>query len=319
MGRRSPPSPRSDVGKSGELTVSIRTYRIRLAAEMSGVPEGLIRAWERRYGVLKPRRTASGYRAYTETDIDVLRRLKKLTAEGISIADASKMLPAIKRESKAAQPGEHQPRAPLKAQIVKWQQEILVAAERMDQQAIEQVLDQSIASMPPVAFFEEVLIPLQREIGERWHAGRVSIAEEHLVTQAVKQRVMALIHNAPRRAKRHAVLACFPLEDHELGLMGAALKFRHAGWRVTFLGARTPVEHLARVVSGVRPDVVALSCVNDVGVHALLDTLHAIADALPAQTHWVVGGLTAFLHADAVRSVTKLAPSTEAEWETLLD
>ena len=53
-----------------------RTYRIHIASEMTGVSEGLIRAWERRYGVLKPRRTPSGYRAYTQGDIEVLKRLR---------------------------------------------------------------------------------------------------------------------------------------------------------------------------------------------------------------------------------------------------
>ncbi len=287
---------------------------------MTGVSEGLIRAWERRYGVLNPRRSPSGYRAYTETDIEVLRRLKKLTEEGISISEASKMLPQLKRESKAAlQSQDVGPRAPLQAQLLKWRNEMLSAADRMDQQAIEQLLDQAMASMPPMSFFEDVVMPLQREVGERWHAGRLSVAEEHLVTQAVRQRVMMLIHNAPRRTKRHAVLACFPLEDHELGLLGAALKFRHAGWRVTFLGARTPVEHLARVVQGVRPDVVALSVITDPGAAALKDQLQAIKEALPAETQWLVGGSAAQSHASVVKEVALLAPQTEDEWQALLD
>ena len=139
------------------------------------------------------------------------------------------------------------------------------------------------------------------------------------MTQAVRQRVMMLIHNAPRRTKRHAVLACFPNEDHELGLLGAALKFRHAGWRVTFLGARTPVEHLARVVQGVRPDVVALSVITDAGASALKDQLQAIKAALPAETQWLVGGSAAQAHASVVKEVALLAPQTEDEWQALLD
>lgn len=296
-----------------------RTYRIHMAAEMTGVSEGLIRAWERRYGVLKPRRTPSGYRAYTQADIEVLKRLKKLTEEGVAIAEAVRLLPRIRREAKEHVEGLDSPRKPpQEEQFAKWRQEVLVAAERLDQQAIEAVLDEAMGSMPPVAFFEEVVFPLQREVGDRWHDGRLTVAEEHLVTQASRQRVLTLLHQAPRRAKRHVVCACFPTEDHELGLMGVALKFRHAGWRVTFLGARTPPEHLARVVKAVSPELVALSAVSP-KPEEVTALLQQIIEALPEKTKVVIGGAAAL---GAKAAVTKLGArfvESADEWEQLLD
>lgn len=296
-----------------------RTYRINVAAEMSGVSEGLIRAWERRYGALKPKRTASGYRAYTELDIEVLKRLKQLTSEGVSIAEAVRLLGAVRKQAREALEAADVPRrAPQAEQLERWRQEVLVAAERLDQQAIERALDEAMASLPPVAFFEEVLVPLQREVGERWHRGVLTVAEEHLVTQAARQRVLALLHWAPRRAKRHVVAACLPKEDHELGLMGAALRFRHDGWRVTFLGARTPVEHLARVVRVVKPDLVALSAVADDGADGLRQTLTSIRDALPVGTTVVVGGAAADRHAGVVTDLGLARATDDAGWAALL-
>jgi DNA-binding transcriptional MerR regulator len=296
-----------------------RTYRIHIAAEMSGVSEGLIRAWERRYGVLKPRRTPSGYRAYTDLDIEVLKRLKQLTSEGVSIAEAVKLLPDVRRKAKESIDDAAAPRrAPKKDQVNAWRQAVLVAADRLDQQTVEQVLDEAMASLPPVAFFDDVLVPLQREVGERWHRGALTVAEEHLVTQAARQRVLALLHQAPRRAKRHVVAACFPTEDHELGLMGAALRFRHEGWRVTFLGARTPVEHLARVVHAVRPHLVALSAVGDDGPAALKDTLASIQRALPEGTKLVVGGAAFDRHPEVAATLGVARASDESSWSALL-
>jgi DNA-binding transcriptional MerR regulator len=286
---------------------------------MSGVSEGLIRAWERRYGVLKPRRTASGYRAYTEADIEVLRRLKQLTAEGVSIAEAVKLLPQIRREVKEDVEGrEGVVRAPQAEQVLSWRRDVLAAAARLDQQAVEQVLDEAMASMPPVPFFEEVLVPLQQELGERWHQGTVTVAEEHLVTQAARQRVLTLIHQAPRRARRHVVCACFPLEDHELGLMGVALRFRHAGWRVTFLGARTPAEHLGRVVSALAPDLVAISAVSDDGEATFRTTLETLLQALPTGVRVAVGGPAGTRYQAQVKALGALTVSTPTEWEALL-
>jgi DNA-binding transcriptional MerR regulator/methylmalonyl-CoA mutase cobalamin-binding subunit len=297
-----------------------RTYRINMAAEMSGVSEGLIRAWERRYGVLKPRRTPAGYRAYTESDITVLRKLKQLTAEGVSIAEAVKLLPSIKRDVREEldKPERAHPKAPKAKQAQKWRQEILVAAERLDQQAVENLLDEGMASMPPVSFWEQVLAPLQREVGARWHQGTLTVAEEHLVTQAIRQRVMTMIHQAPRRSKRHVVCACFPKDDHELGLLGAALKFRYAGWRVTFLGARTPAEHLARVVRVVQPQVVALSCVHDSGAEAFEETLTEMMLERGEGSVFVIGGRGAEQHPDIVSALGGKLVATNDEWQLLL-
>ena len=296
-----------------------RTYRIHIASEMSGVSEGLIRAWERRYGVLKPRRTGSGYRAYTEGDIELLKRLKKLTQEGVSIADAVRLLPKLRREVKEdVDAREGTVKAPQEEQFALWRSEVLLAAERLDQQGVEQVLDEAMTSLPPVEFFEQVLSPLQREVGERWHAGRLTIAEEHLVTQAARQRVMTLLHQAPRRAKHHVVCACFPLEDHELGLMGAALKFRHGGWRVTFLGARTPVDHLARVVRTVTPDLVALSAVNDDGEAMFERTLKDIVAQLPPDTKVAVGGAGSSKYGSIARKFGATTITTPGDWDVLL-
>lgn len=295
-----------------------RTYRIHIASEMTGVSEALIRAWERRYGVLKPRRSPSGYRAYTQSDIEVLKRLKKLTLEGVSIADAVRMLPRIKKEAKEHVGAMTSPRkAPQQGQVERWYADALAAAERLDQQAVEAVLDDAMASLPPVAFFEEIVVPLEREVGERWHSGRFTVAEEHLVTQAARERVMTLLHQAPRRARRHVVCACFPTEDHELGILGTALKFRHAGWRVTFLGARTPLEHLIRAVRGAAPDLVALSTATETE-EGLTGTLSKLMAMLPPQAMVVVGGAAAERFKTVVTAHGARVVQSPDEWEALL-
>jgi methanogenic corrinoid protein MtbC1 len=163
-----------------------------------------------------------------------------------------------------------------------------------------------------------VLAPLQREVGERWHAGSMTVAEEHLVTQAARQRVVALLHSAPRRTRQHVVAACFPNDEHELGLMGAALRFRHAGWRVTFLGARTPAEHLARVVRVVTPQLVALSSVVDEGIDAFRAALTEAMHERPKGTLFVVGGRNGEKYRHVAEALGASLVSTAEEWAALL-
>lgn len=287
------------------------SYRIQVAAQISGLSEPLIRAWERRYRVLKPSRTASGYREYSEADIEVLKRLKELTSRGVSISQAAALLPGIRRELKQGKPL----KAPGKLQRQRWQEEIFLAAQRLDQHAVESVLDEASRSMPPVAFYAELLAPLLWEVGDRWHHGTVSVAEEHLISFAARERLMSLLSRAPRRAKQHVLAACPPDEGHEFGLLGAALRFRHAGWRVTLLGAKTPIEQLLLALRAVEPDLLALSLIDSKGAR---ESLEALADALPPKTPVVLGGLaTKDLQALAKKCGFRVV-QTEADWARVL-
>lgn len=271
-----------------------RTYRIRTAAQLSGISEGVLRAWERRYGALKPRRMASGYRAYTDLDIELLRRLKALTEQGMAIGEAVKLLPRLRREVKSEN---DKGAAGMPERLTAWREAVLLAAQRLDQPAVEQLLDEAMEVLSPLTFFEELIVPLQLDVGTRWHSGEVTVAQEHLVTQAAQQRVLTLLHRAPRGSRWHVVCACYPEEDHELGLMGVALRFRHAHWRVTYLGRRTPIAELARAVEALKPDLVALSCVNEVPERALSTQTRAVLAALPAGVKLVVGGAAVMKHA----------------------
>ncbi|XXF79017.1 MerR family transcriptional regulator [Myxococcaceae bacterium GXIMD 01537] len=276
-----------------------RTYRIHIAAELSGVSAELIRAWERRYGVLSPQRTAAGYRAYTDRDIAVLRRLKQLTGEGVSISDAVKLLPGIHAGLEPAPPPAVPRAEGSMSSVEAWREAVLGAAEAFDQPRVAAIIDEVLAALPPLKAFEGVLAPVQREVGERWHAGRLSVAQEHLVSQVVRARLMGLLHASPENpGQRHAVLACFPDEEHEIGLLGAALRLRHAGVRVTLLGQRVPAEDLGRAVAALGPDLVGLSAVTDRGADAFEATLTGLMRALPPGLPVWVGGPGAEAHAE---------------------
>jgi DNA-binding transcriptional MerR regulator/methylmalonyl-CoA mutase cobalamin-binding subunit len=265
-----------------------RTYRIHIAAELSGVRVELIRAWERRYGVLNPQRTPSGYRVYTDRDVALLRRLKKLTDEGVAISEAAKLLPQLRAELGAESPavtGSGQGTS-----VDAWLEAALAAADAYDQARVSAVVDEVLAALPPLRAFDDVLAPLQREVGERWHAGKLSVAQEHLVTQVVRARVVSLLHATPNSGRKHAVLACFPDEEHELGLLGVALRLRHSGVRVTLLGQRMPAVDLGRAVAELRPDFVGLSAVNNKGAEVFQDTLSRLVEALPPGVPLWLGG-----------------------------
>lgn len=294
-----------------------RTYRINVAAELSGVSVELIRAWERRYGVLAPRRTAAGYRVYTERDVALLRRLRQLTEQGVSIGEAVELLPQLWAEVDSAAGRGAGPVGEVSVQA--WQEQVLAAAAALDQERVSAVLDEVLAALPPLKAYEEVLAPLQREVGERWHAGQFTVGQEHLVTQVVRARLISLLHAAPQNGSgRHAVLACLPEEQHEIGLLGAALRLRHEGIRVTLLGQRVPPEDVGRLAVELRADLVGLSAVMDPGEAVFEQVLRAILGRVPEGVAVWVGGAAAQVHRDLCERLGAHVFTGPEDWAKLL-
>lgn len=295
-----------------------RTYRIHVAAELSGVRVELIRAWERRYGVLSPRRTPSGYRVYTDRDVALLRRLKQLTEEGVSISEAATLLPQLLKELEAAQPAPRATSEPSTTSLAAWREEALTAAAALDQRWVSEVLDEVLAALTPLVAYEQVLVPLQHEVGARWHEGVFSVGHEHLVTQEVRARLIGLLHVAPGLGRRRVVLACFPDEEHELGLLGVALRMRHAGMAVTLLGQRTPAAEVGRVARELKAELVGLSAVTDHGVKNFEDSLSRIVAGVPKGMPIWVGGGAAQAHREVCERLGVHLFESGEDWPRLL-
>ena len=286
----------------------MRSYRMRVAAELSGLSPETIRAWERRYGIPRPRRTAGGFRVYTEAEIALLSRLRALTAEGMAIGDAVKLASHLRDEiarDAAVTNGDGAP-------VVQWRDAVLAAAARLDQAAVDAVFDEALSALSPLQVYDTLVVPVQREVA------RHDVAEEHLVTQVIRARLLALLRTARGAGGPHVVCACFPEEQHEVGLVGAALRFRHAGFRVTFLGARTPVAELVRVMRTLRPEVVALSCVTDPGARAVRRVFEPLRAAAGQGTRIVGGGPGLARHRSLCTALGVRLVHEERDWPAVL-
>lgn len=294
-------------------------YRIRVVAQRVGLSEALIRAWERRYKLLKPQRTPGGYRAYSEADVALLQRVKELTTQGISIGEAARLVPQLRKElARGDVASAPSPVSVEGAPLERWRDELLACTASFDQARVDAVLDEALATLPPVLVYERVLVPVLVEVGERWHRGELSVAEEHLVSQAIRNRLLALLAARTRRGARHVICACLPGEDHEVGLLGAALRFREAGIRVTWLGARTPAEDLGRAAAKSRPNLVALAAQLDEGVRGLRASLGSVLRLLPRGVPVVVGGAAARRHEALVTELGAELVDTPEQWARLI-
>jgi methanogenic corrinoid protein MtbC1 len=247
---------------------------IAALAQRTGVPPDTLRKWEQRYSILQPDRTAGGQRRYSERDVSRVQWLRERLDEGYRIGEAASLLGTIGVEPARSAPDQ------LTA--------ILESLERGETSEIGLRLDQSFALLGVDETLDAVIRPLLRIIGERWAAGEVSVAEEHLVSEAVRSRLGHLLGDAGGGVRGVAVLACAPGERHELGLMMAAIALRRDGWKVVYLGADTPLEDAVALARRLSARIVGLSLAMREHATALEQAL--AKTSLPEGVSLVLGG-----------------------------
>ena len=259
------------------------SYRIRTVSQLSGVSTATLRAWERRYGVPSPARTASAYRLYSDADVALIKRMNALVKQGIAASEAARTVLVAREQAPPAAADELDPFAAASERLVD-------ATLRFDPDGLELEVNRALALGPALTLYERTLAPALRRIGELWHLGTVTVAQEHLASQIMLGALIDLVRlSQPVDASRRVALACFADEDHTLGMYGAALRFASWGFQSLILGPRTPPAAIARVVEALTPDAVALSStIAPEGARAR-ELCDAYADACRG-TLWVVGG-----------------------------
>ncbi len=218
---------------------------ISAIARRTGVAADTLRKWEQRYGVLDPQRTAGGQRRYTERDVARVEWLRDRLAEGWRIGEAARVL-QTRSAPALTDPGELR--------------DALVAATAADDPlTVSALLDQALAVLPLGTAFTDVISPALRELGDAWHRGELTIAEEHSFTSKVRARLEELLAEERPAVRGTAVLACAPGEQHEIGLLMLAVMLRADGWRVEYLGASMPVEETMAFATAIGASLVCLS------------------------------------------------------------
>jgi DNA-binding transcriptional MerR regulator/methylmalonyl-CoA mutase cobalamin-binding subunit len=274
-------------------------YPVRHVIDRTGLSADVLRAWERRYGAVRPQRSPGGQRLYSEEDVARLELLKRATIAGHSIAEVARLdLPAL--ESLVGARGRGGPVAAGSAtdSVVAT---AMAAVERLDAGAIEAALKRAALRLGGAAVVDEIVSRFLHDIGERWHAGDISPAHEHLASAAVR-RVLgwtADAYVAGPRAPR-LVVATPAGELHEFGALLAGSAASDEGWRVVYLGASLPAPDIVAVAEQVGARAVALSAIHDADGSAPRELLEA-ARLMPHDTTMFAGGPVAGKHEAALR------------------
>jgi DNA-binding transcriptional MerR regulator len=275
--------------------------RIGELSRRSGVRPELLRAWEQRYGLLRPMRSEGGFRLYSPDDERRVAAMRSHLGRGLSAAEAAQLTlaedgAATRDETPALERGAAELRAALDA---------------FDESASQSALDRLLSGFSVETVLREVVLSYLRELGDRWERGDASVAQEHFASQILRGRLLGLGRGWDQGSGPRALLACMPGEQHDLGLIAFGLTLRNRGWRITFLGPDTPLDTLADAVKTLRPEVVVVAATTPAHFERGRDALHRLARAVPL---WTAGaGATSAFAADASARVLDLDPVDAAE------
>jgi DNA-binding transcriptional MerR regulator len=254
--------------------------RIGELSRRTGVGADALRAWERRYDLLRPERSSGGFRLYGRADEQRVRAMKTLIDSGVSAAEAARL--ALSR-SEAPEESEPRPAGPV---VTDHANRLREALEGFDEAGANAILDDALTRFTVDAIVDRVALPAMREIGNRWDSGEISVAQEHFATAVLRGRMLALGRNWGAGIGPLALLACPPGERHDLGLIAFGLVMRERGWRIAFLGPDTPIGTILDAAGRLHPAAIVLAAVAAQPFEAVSGEIAELARQAPV----LIGG-----------------------------
>ncbi len=285
------------------------TLSIAAVERDTGLSKDTLRVWERRYGFPTPGRDAIGERAYTLSEVEKLRIVKRL-------------LDAGHRPGRIV-PLSHEQLQELADQTVdqpQRQADVLLANDDLrdhielirshDAGRLRIELTRLLSRVGVARFVTEVVAPLNAAVGDAWLRGQMEIFEEHMYTETVQIVLRAAIASVPdpvEPARPRVLLSTFPGEPHGLGLLMAEAMLALEGCRCVSLGVQTPVWDMVLAATALRSDIVALSFTGCMSPNQIVDGLAELRSKLPPGVALWAGGSAPVLHRRPVPGVEPIA------------
>jgi MerR family transcriptional regulator, light-induced transcriptional regulator len=234
-------------------------YTVKQASLRSGVSVPVIRAWERRYGLLRPRRTPAGYRMYDDAAIDTLIRVRDLVRSGWAPSEASRAVLAgeVTPTPSAPVPSEAGGRESRRRDSLL--PRFVDAAIAVDVPSLSSTLDEMLASGSYETIVDGLVMPAASALGEAWDDGRLDVAGEHAATAVIERRLSLLYDAAGTSRAPQVVVGLPPGSRHALGAFAFAVAIRRQGVEVLYLGADVPLDSW---VSAVRIDTIRVAVIG---------------------------------------------------------
>ncbi len=230
-------------------TKGVNQFTIKDIENLSGIKAHTIRIWEQRYSFVKPSRTDTNIRYYSSTQLKKLMNIALLNKYGFRISHIDKMTDTQIREKILLL---NQP----SAQHEKKFNDLLECLLDLNMLRFEEILDMAIAENGIGYTVTEMIFPFLERTGILWLTNHINPAQEHLVSNLIRQKLIAGIDSlTPKRKTRKRILLFLPEgEYHELGLLFVHYILKAAGWQIIYIGASVPLDDLLATISVTAPD-----------------------------------------------------------------
>lgn len=285
-----------------ETAPHLPRHPMRVVIQRTGLSADVLRAWERRYGVVAPHRSEGGQRLYSDDDVERLTLLGRATAGGRNIGQIARLnaaeLEALITEDQTRRAEMAGTPATRLMQASWFIEASLRAVEHLEGIELDALLRRAAMQLSGAVAIDDVIVPLLREVGDRWHDGRITPAHEHLASASIRRTLSWMADSAAVSPGAPTVLVTTPAtERHELGAKIVATTAATEGWRVVYLGADLPAETIAAAADQSRASLVALSLIFPTGDRRLLEEVLRLRALVPETITMVAGGTAAMEHA----------------------
>ena len=247
-------------------------FNVKAVVRETKLKPDTLRAWERRYGLPRPQRSAGGQRLYSQRDIDTLKWLVSRQEEGLSISRAVDLWRAASPTPDTGiwRSGD------LDALRADW----LSHCAAFREAEAERVLAHAFSFHTVEAVCVAILQKGVAELNDRWYQGEATVQQVYFASELVVRHMEGLLASAPRPARPERLfVACPPQEGHTLGALLVSLLLRRQGWDVLYLGASVPLENLDTTLSAAKLNLVILVAQQLTTAASLLEAARLVTHA----------------------------------------
>jgi len=277
-------------------------YSIKDLEKLSGVKAHTIRIWEKRFKIIQPSRTETNFRYYNDEQLKKLLNISLLNNHGYKISNIAKLAECdICAEVEKLSVGERMYERQL--------EKLVVSMIELDEEKFEKQLSKLISQYGFEDAMLHIIYPFFDKIGILWQTGRVTPAQEHFVSNLVRQKLIVAIDGLKKKTVPHHknFLLFLPEgELHEIGLLFCTYLLRKYGHKVIYLGQSLPLKDLAYVVRNRKPDYLLtyITSPMDGGVKEYLKAMREVCYHHPVYVSGLQTCTVDFAELDNIHCIT---------------
>jgi MerR family transcriptional regulator, light-induced transcriptional regulator len=269
-------------------------FTIKDLENLSGIKAHTIRIWEQRYNFLKPKRTDTNIRFYSNEELKKLLNIALLTKYGFKLSQIDRMQP----DEICAKVLSLKDDQAVQERIIN---DLVRDMIDLETDRFESTFNKYIQANDIEKAIIEIVFPFLEKIGILWQTGHIMPAQEHFVSNIIRQKLIVAIDGAVplRKSSSKAVLFLPEGEYHELGLLFLYYLLKRQGIKVVYLGSNVPMSDVENVVSFIKPDMAFIHLTSACRPNFNFDKLiHAIPEKLNELSTVISGHPTQKYHKD---------------------